>query len=88
MEGRKGESWKVFLFLLNEILFAGGTQLGNIRACERSRTLVEKQEHASETWSSYTLSHVVFPARFSTLAFLEFFFFWSGCPGGGGDWGF
>lgn len=47
MEGRE-RAGRFFLFLLNEILFAGGTQLGNIRTCERTRTLVEKQEHVSE----------------------------------------
>lgn len=42
--------------------------------------------------SPSTLSHVVFPTGFSTLVFLEFFFFfWCVCPGGDyqlKDWGF
>lgn len=29
--GREGKAWKVFAVALNEILFGGGTQLGNIR---------------------------------------------------------
>lgn len=48
-KGGKESAGRFFLFLVNEILFAGGTQLENIRACERTRTLVEKREPVSET---------------------------------------
>lgn len=38
--GGRERAGRFFLFLLNEILFAGGTQLGNIRTCRLVRARV------------------------------------------------
>lgn len=52
----EGRGWEVFAVALNEILFGGGTQLGNIRTrrlCERVHTAVQKQADTGAYTRSY-----------------------------------